>query len=239
MRQFLCIAALYALLVPWMIYLTSRLELATLKRVSLSIKSDGPHYVINTSECLFPLYEPFHWSVAYLYRRRLSIENKCRGIEQFVFFVNVSVPLLNAKRLEDTYGLTPSSLQCHYHAVVGVSSGIGVAEEVETGPRRPLVFGEHLLEEHVQITCVRDGMPLFTEFHLLPVQKKRLNTALRRGQGEWFSPWAAFRDKLSVLVIGIDSVSRLNSMRHLRKTRKYLSSKLKAYELLGFTAVTS
>ncbi|KAL3194218.1 hypothetical protein MRX96_016350 [Rhipicephalus microplus] len=127
MRQFLCIAALYALLVPWMIYLTSRLELATLKRVSLSIKSDGPHYVINTSECLFPLYEPFHWSVAYLYRRRLSIENKCRGIEQFVFFVNVSVPLLNAKRLEDTYGLTPSSLQCHYHAVVGVSSGIGVA----------------------------------------------------------------------------------------------------------------
>ncbi|KAL3194219.1 hypothetical protein MRX96_016351 [Rhipicephalus microplus] len=28
-------------------------------------------------------------------------------------------------------------------------------------------------------------------------------------------------------------------MRHLRKTRKYLSSKLKAYELLGFTAVTS
>ncbi|KAH7947778.1 hypothetical protein HPB52_015795 [Rhipicephalus sanguineus] len=238
MRQFLCIAALYAFLAPCMIYLMTRLELTTLKRMSSSIKSDGPHYVINTSECRFPLYEPFHWSVAYLYRKRISIDNKCRGMEQFVFFVNVSVPQLNAKRLEDTYGLTPSALECHYRVVVGVSSAIGAADDVETGPRRPLVFGEKILDEHVRITCLRDGVPLFTEFHLLPLKKKRPNAASRRRRGEWTNPWATLLDKLSVLVVGIDSVSRLNSMRHLRKTRWYLSNKLNAYELLAYSAVT-
>ncbi|KAL1436194.1 hypothetical protein MTO96_010931 [Rhipicephalus appendiculatus] len=232
-------AALYAFLAPWMIYLTSRLQLATLKRVSLSIRSDGPHYAMNTPECLVPLYEPFHWSAVYSYRRTLSIENKCRGIEQFVFFVNVSVPQLNAKRLQDSHGLTPSSLECHYRVVVGSSSGVGAGDDVETGPRRPLVFGERLLEEHVNITCLRDGVPLFTEFHQLPVQKKQPNAAPRRRRSEWLNPWVRFRDKLSVLVVGIGSVSRLNSMRHLRKTRRYLSSKLNAYEFLGFTAVTN
>lgn len=237
LRQLLCVMVLYAFLVPCVIYLTSQLELTALKRVSLATKSEGPHYVTNTPECRFPLYEPFHWSVAYFYRKRISRDNKCRGKEQFVFFANFTVPQLNEKRLEDAYGLTPKALDCHYRAVLAVGSVSTPDGGIETGPRRPLRFGEKLREEHVRITCLRDGVPLFTELHMLPQRKKSPNAASRHRRVE-LNHRANHKRKLSVLVVGVDSVSRLNSMRHLRKTRRYLLSQLNAYELLAFSAVS-
>ncbi|XP_072144681.1 uncharacterized protein [Dermacentor andersoni] len=229
---------LYAFFVPCLIYLTSQLELTALKRVSFAASSEGPRYVLNTSECRFPLYEPFHWSVAYFYRRKTSRENKCRGKEQFVFFVNSTVAQLNEKRLEYAHGLTPKALVCHYRAVLEVNGVSTPYVAVQTGPRRPLRFGEKLHEQHVQITCLRDGVPLFTEFHMLPQRKKSPKGASRDRRRYELNQRVNHMRKLSVLVVGVDSVSRLNSMRHLRKTRRYLSSQLNAYELLAFSAVT-
>ncbi|KAL1419816.1 hypothetical protein MTO96_004725 [Rhipicephalus appendiculatus] len=43
--------------------------------------------------------------------------------------------------------------------------------------------------------------------------------------------------QLSVLVLGLDSTSRLNFNRRLKKTRRYLTTELKAFEFLGYNKV--
>ncbi|XP_071162732.1 uncharacterized protein [Mytilus edulis] len=45
------------------------------------------------------------------------------------------------------------------------------------------------------------------------------------------------KDRLNVLLVMIDSASRINSLRYLPKTRKYLTDTLEAVEMLGYNKV--
>ena len=83
--------------------------------------------------------------------------------------------------------------------------------------------------EFVRVQCYADNSdkPMYTNFHavarLKPDVERRCDEALdrrRRGRG------GRREEVLNVLMIGIDSTSRLNSIRRLSSTRSFLLQEL-------------
>jgi len=90
--------------------------------------------------------------------------------------------------------------------------------------------------EFVRVQCYVDNsdQPLYSNFHALarlkPDVERRCVEALdqRRGRGDQL---------LNVLMIGIDSTSRLNSIRRLNSTRRFLLQQLHVNRLPLFYIV--
>ncbi|CAN7984935.1 unnamed protein product, partial [Ixodes hexagonus] len=96
-----------------------------------------------------------------------------------------------------------------------------------------LKFGQHLGKEFVFVQCFRrsNGSKFFySQFLLNPILKK--DVELRHQGASKSTP-----HNLSVLVLGLDSVSNLNFVRHLPRTGAYVRDKLAAFELFGFNKV--
>jgi len=87
--------------------------------------------------------------------------------------------------------------------------------------------------EFVRVQCYvnNSDQPLYSNFHALarlkPDVERRCDEVLdqRRGRGD---------PLLNVLMIGIDSTSRLNSIRRLNSTRRFLLQQLHVNRLLYF-----
>ena len=82
---------------------------------------------------------------------------------------------------------------------------------------------------------------VYTNYHSFPQPRK--NVELEKKINHWRRQ-RAVSEKLklntppSVLILGLESVSRLNFIRNLKKTRKYLDG-LGAVEMLGYTKGSS
>ncbi|KAH9381760.1 hypothetical protein HPB48_010579 [Haemaphysalis longicornis] len=205
------------------------------------LPSNTIDYAINTSGCRFPLPNHILWPPRN--RKMRSRHNTCRGKELFVHFNNTNIPVLNAQLLLAAHGVTPEALTCYYSslrmATTPPNAATNVAmldSDVEFSAKRLLSFGTKLYEDGVRITCMKDGDNLFTEYHMVP-QKKRLHMQRRSSIDDTLKMGGTHDKKLSVLVVGIESVSRLDAMRHLRKSRQYLLRQLNAYELLAYNGV--
>lgn len=86
--------------------------------------------------------------------------------------------------------------------------------------------------EFVRVECFHRDKVIYKDYHAFLPRKPTVEERCRRAR----SSAATVNDRLSVLVVGIDSVSRLNFHRMMPKTVKALQS-LGAVELLGYTKV--
>ncbi|XP_055693772.1 uncharacterized protein LOC129796084 [Lutzomyia longipalpis] len=136
---------------------------------------------------------------------------------------------LNATELQALYNVTdPTLLSCYYQAFARKSDmWIKFQHEVT-----PIVFGErHRVapgEEFVKVTCDNFGLgEIYQDFHYFVPDRMPPGDVVP----------AASRRKVNVVVIGIDSVSRLNFRRQLKKTTRVLLEELGAIEMEGYNKV--
>ncbi|XP_059622709.1 uncharacterized protein LOC132265928 [Phlebotomus argentipes] len=136
---------------------------------------------------------------------------------------------LNATELHALFNVTdPSLLSCSYQSFVRKSDmWIRFHNKVT-----PIMFGErHRVapgEEFIKVTCDNFGLgEIYQDFHFFVPERTASADAVP----------AASRRKVNVIVIGIDSVSRLNFRRQLRKTTQVLLEELDAIEMEGYTKV--
>ncbi|GAB0095698.1 uncharacterized protein DMENIID0001_111090 [Sergentomyia squamirostris] len=136
---------------------------------------------------------------------------------------------LNATELQTMYNVSdPSSLSCSYQSFRRKSdTWIKFLPEVT-----PIVFGQrHRVaagEEFIKVTCNNLGLgEIYQDFHYFVPDRDPPGDAVP----------AASRRKANVIVIGIDSISRLNFRRQLQKSTHLLLEEMNAIEMEGYNKV--
>ncbi|KAH6929877.1 hypothetical protein HPB50_006440 [Hyalomma asiaticum] len=171
--------------------------------------------------CKFPKYSTFHWTMRLVSLLDSSTTQMCS--KPAVVYLSGSSIMLNRRLLRERYGLTADQLVCTSREIMR-STGVSIPDaHYFKAPPRQVTFGKALSEEYVEVSCGTNSTILFKEYFMIPLNKSK-DQYLKPGQ-------------LSVLVLGLDSTSRLNFNRRLTKTRRYLMTELKAFEFLGYNKV--
>ncbi|XP_050036535.2 uncharacterized protein [Dermacentor andersoni] len=183
-------------------------------------------YVVNTPGCKMPFYDPYHWSIKLgALAKAENYDNICaettrpNAVRQAL-----DVFTLDEKVLEEHYKASANDTVCYYQLVLRNMTALNSDEARLLGPRVPVVFGRPLRQEHIVISCEANGAHLFSEYFLVPVDKRDAGDALSPGQ-------------LNVVIVGLDATSRLNFNRRMSRTRRLLVDERGAYEFLMYNKV--
>ncbi|XP_075543716.1 uncharacterized protein LOC142578199 [Dermacentor variabilis] len=139
---------------------------------------------------------------------------------------------LNASALRRNYNVSERSITCYYREVFRNESAREPDNKPMLGPAVPLKLGARLSAEYVLVTCEAYNKTLFKEYFLLPRSKPLATNEAgpnERSPGD---------DRtMSVLILGLDSTSRMNFHRWMVKTGRYLKEELNAFEFLALNKV--
>ncbi|XP_065296325.1 uncharacterized protein [Dermacentor albipictus] len=185
---------------------------------------------IHTAGCTLPRFDPFDPTVMPFIRRR-SERFKCPGKPNFLTIRN-GLPVILPRNLEE-HGVLPEDLDCFYKEIYRNESLAVPDRQHVYGPRTRLLFDRALREEFVFVECVTKKTPerpFYSQFLLNPLVKRNVEKRCRRAS-------TGTPHNLSVLLLGLDSVSHLNLDRHLPETAKFVREKLGAFELHGYNKV--
>ncbi|XP_065296328.1 uncharacterized protein [Dermacentor albipictus] len=142
------------------------------------------------------------------------------------------LPVILPRNLEE-HGVLPEDLDCFYKEIYRNESLAVPDRQHVYGPRTRLLFDRALREEFVFVECVTKKTPerpFYSQFLLNPLVKRNVEKRCRRAS-------TGTPHNLSVLLLGLDSVSHLNLDRHLPETAKFVREKLGAFELHGYNKV--
>ncbi|XP_064460040.1 uncharacterized protein LOC135370262 [Ornithodoros turicata] len=181
-------------------------------------------YVVDTEGCRIPDFDPFDDSVIDCYKPVSPY--KCDARPSFIQQKG-NVLLLDTHILKIHYNITPEHLRCTY-SIIKRNDSIGNSDYVTVyGGRRILQFGRPIRAEYVRVRCKHAAAAtLVDDFFMFPVLKADVEHRCENAKPS--------KDHMNIVFLGLDSVSRLNSLRQLRKTRKYLYENLDPIELYGF-----
>ncbi|KAH9374014.1 hypothetical protein HPB48_016234 [Haemaphysalis longicornis] len=191
-------------------------------------------YLIRTSECHIPAWDPFDPSVAHLYRKVADFV--CPGKPSFLRIRPNAVISVEETLLWRHYKLKPSQVKCTYRDVLRDDNAEPhvVDSRYNLSAPKPLRLDHPLKTHHAIVNCFHgrqevlvQHVPLVpvipeVERRLLWLQKASENSALA---------------SLNVLMVGVDSISNLNFERHMPRTKAFLKDKLGAVQLHGYTKI--
>lgn len=184
---------------------------------------------IHTPGCSLPLFDPFDPSVRRFFSK--TGEPACPGNPNFVS-IRKGIPFINDAALKE-HNVQSSEVRCFYTRIYQNLSLSAPDENYFFGPETPLRFGEPLKEEFLHLECVKKSepkKPFHRQFLLNPIIKESVEERCRRTT-------ETTPHNMSVLVLGLDSVSYLNFERHMRLTGQYVRKDLEAFELFGYNKV--
>ncbi|XP_065310750.1 uncharacterized protein [Dermacentor albipictus] len=186
---------------------------------------------IHTAGCQVPQFDPFDPSVKPYVRRHLEGGGWCQGKPNFLSIRKGYTAILEEK-LEE-HGVRPEDLLCFYQEIKRNQTAANPENVTAYGNRQPLLFDKPLQEEFVSVECSTRQSPnqtFHSQFLLNPIIKKDVEERCEKAN-------STVLHKLSVLVLGLDSVSYLNLNRHLPRTAQFLREKLGAFELRGYNKI--
>ncbi|KAL0273858.1 UNVERIFIED_CONTAM: hypothetical protein PYX00_006440 [Menopon gallinae] len=185
-------------------------------------------FVVNTPGCRIPMLYPFHDAARDFFglKPHFSCGNKPPLID------SNQTALWVVEEVRSLYGIDNDTFpDCCYTPFTRVpvtpdDKNSDIDNKLQyTGACTPFVGSANIHHEFVRVTCKWGNNSSYKDFHAFVVPKRPKEEVK-----------AEKTPKASLLIIGIDSSSRLNFHRHLTKTRKTLRS-LNAVEFLGFNKV--
>ncbi|XP_064460003.1 uncharacterized protein LOC135370230 [Ornithodoros turicata] len=185
---------------------------------------------VDTEGCRIPDFDPFDATVLEHYDPRMPYT--CVAQPSFIrqdgntFYVLSDV-------LKAYFNVSVSDIRCSYRVIKNNYSAAAPDYVLIYSKSYELVFGAPLSAEHIQVECRYRGAVIHREFFIVPLIKSKVELRCRQAARRR----NVSRDALNVIVLGLDGVSRLNSLRHLKQTRAYLSRAFHVVELFGYNKV--
>ncbi|XP_064637064.1 uncharacterized protein LOC135493574 isoform X2 [Lineus longissimus] len=187
--------------------------------------------LVNTEGCKIPDIDPFDKSISHLIYKGNSI--KCDA-KPAITYVDKTWLRFNMTILKEHYGQGLD--RCEYQTVTrggdGKSDDLFLYEE-------PIIFTDDIrvLSEFIRIACFgENGDMIYTNFHAF-IQDKSLMDDRANLQFDAFINREKPKETMNVLMVGLDSMSRLNFIRQMPKTREFLLNTLGAVEMAGYNKV--
>lgn len=158
---------------------------------------------------------------------------ECKGKESFISITNRTTPVIDEVSLLYNFGLYVNQVYCPYSEIYRDETVPIPDKEFFYTKSRKLIFNKPLVGEYLYVQCSVNKTVFYNEYFLLPVLKDDVERACENARKGLHN----VASDLSVLVLGLDSTSRLNFNRQFLLTGKYLREYLGAYELLGYNKV--
>lgn len=178
-------------------------------------------FLVKTNGCRIPDMHPFDKSIInYIKPMKYRICNA--GLPPLVDANLTSLFIVNSSFVR--YNVTEENLKCCYRPFWRLEPKENENDKLVKYSNDCVIFNSSIQidEEYVKVECYSNDSLIYTDlFAFVPVRKINLAQVPR---------------PLNVLIIGLDSVSRLNLHRQLPYTIKYLR-KLGIVELLGYNKV--
>lgn len=189
----------------------------------------APGKLLGSSSCTIPDFDPWDSLVenVFLHTRIKHCPKAPAFFIRTVVKGSYTVPNLAEDVLWKHYRLKRQNLHCKYRATARDYDAKIRDASFRFEESKQLVFDQRVDSEYIWIECSRYGFrKKFYEQPLLLAHSKLQNLGLSDSL-------------LNVLVIGLDSVSRLNFHRQLKRTRKFLLEERAntTVELLGYNKV--
>ncbi len=205
-----------------------------LQLVSDAVKLQFPiaGFLVNTPGCQIPDVDPFDTTVRHLISRTSPIS--CNATPAMTY-IDRDYLRINITALQLYYGGDLEN--CLYQNILRPEEQL--SDDLYKYGNETVWFSKDIQvkSEYIRVACYSKQTDLiYTNFHafVLPkpgVEKKcdqRYRTFIQEKNPS---------ETLNLLVIGVDSVSRLNFMRQMPKTRRFLVHDLGAIELKGYNKV--
>ncbi|XP_066597914.1 uncharacterized protein [Prorops nasuta] len=187
-----------------------------------------PGYLVKNKGCRIPEMDPFDPSIKKYIEKEEPI--KCENGEQPPLILsNVSAIYVNPAAREYYYNESEKINCCYRNFWRSKDSDEAISFDTEC---IPFEGSRSINVEFIKIECSRDNKKVYKDYHAFVPRKdaveKRCSDLKIQKAEEFVQP--------SILVVGLDSVSRLNFHRMMPKTVKSLR-KLGAVEMLGYNKV--
>lgn len=193
-----------------------------------------PGYIVHTKGCKIPAFDPFHWTVAGMYHKQTLYV--CPGKPSFIRFAG-NVPSINDRVLWEYFKRLPRDVLCQYQTITRDENRTDPDVAVVYHSSTRLVFGRPLSSDFIFVTCFAYGVKFHEEFIMVPVLKKSVEERCKLTEAATRSQLNTTKERLNIVIVGLDSVSRLNSLRHLKRTRAFLLEEMNAIEFYGYNKV--
>ena len=184
---------------------------------------------MNTPGCRIPDIDPYDVSIRHLLLRIPPI--LCNATPPITYTEGDALRLNNTA-LQLYY--TDTVDYCQYQAIYRVHNN---DNSFTYGHVRLFSTDINISEDFIRVACYGTrGDMIYTNFHAFV----HVNESFYSGKVKQFTEFVDEvrpKETLNVLMVGIDSVSRLNFIRQMTKTRRYLINKMHAVELKGYNKV--
>ena len=185
-------------------------------------------FLVKTKNCKIPNLDPFEPSVKnyFLFNGPLHCPNKPVLTYQEDNMLRINRSAIKHFKLTDFRN-------CQYQPIIRPNqSSDFIFEYIQDG----VWFSEDIevKYEFMRVMCYStSGGIMYTNFHSFVLRddslvNHRLESSLKV---------PPVKEKMNVLLIGVDSISRLNFIRQMPRTRKYILDQLGAYEMKGYNKV--
>ncbi|XP_054718470.1 LOW QUALITY PROTEIN: uncharacterized protein LOC129227876 [Uloborus diversus] len=187
------------------------------------------NYLLLTEGCKVPKYDPFDPTVIEYYSER-SGDIPCKG-KKYLDVDDNRVILLTDDFKKD---FENDTIACVYKPIIRnpKNSTLRADNKIEYGDEGELKMGELLPSEFVNVVCKVHDEVVYEDFLAATPLKAGVE---KRCEEKWSKQ--NISNKLNIIVIGIDSVSKLNFERHFKLTVEYLRKNLSTFEFHGYIKV--
>lgn len=196
-----------------------------------------PSTLLDLPGCNIPQIDPFAGEVKIFYKKLTHLN--CGGKPSFLKIVNRTTLYIDHKLLSKLHRV--KFKKCVYNAVIRKADKKKPDDSVKFVTRNNSHFTDRVTisDEFVKIACYSAKKLFHLEFRGFVQIKDNVEA---RCKGAWepeinsSTSGLKHEERLSVLIFGIDSISKLNFLRHFPKTYTLLK-KIKAFELHGYNKV--
>lgn len=200
------------------------------------LRHDTKPFILQTPGCSIPDFDPLHPSVA-RFRVKRPKKYTCSRRRPLTEVRGLSL-LLHRDRAEE-YGVAEDGLSCVYQGIVRVEQdpkNFTMDCDKKFGLKKKVLLRDAVTpidEDGVLVSCHSNVKKLYETVHYF-LQPRRSEAKRKRFQEKHGDHR---QDMLSVLIMGIDSVSRANMRRNMPKTFHFLKDELGALDFQAFNKV--
>ena len=189
-------------------------------------------YLVDTPGCRIPDIDPFDDSICNLIDLNPAII-KCNASAAITYTDHNALRInLTASKLYHGDGLD----YCEYHSIKRIDdqNSDNLFEYSKHGTK--LSRDVNVTSEFIRVACYgRSGDMIYANFHAVVLRKPEVERRCDRKSAEQSTH--APKERLNVITLGVDSVSRLNFIRQMSLTRRFLLDTLGAVEMTGYNKV--
>ncbi|OPL32888.1 hypothetical protein AM593_02837, partial [Mytilus galloprovincialis] len=190
-----------------------------------------PVFLVDTPTCKIPLFSPFDVSIVQFLKpgKKISCNKFLPYTYEDGIILRVNWTAIDQSRHKETFKY------CRYQPII---------RPYEAEHHNYYDYGDYsekfdsyieVSYEFIRVRCYnRASGKIYTNYHQFIYPKKTIeklkSTAFEKHK-------AKVSETLNVMMVGVDSISRLNFKRYTRKTNAFLTNRLQAFDMMGYNKV--